>query len=155
VEAGDPVSSFKGEEALYGTDAPDAQYHPADADAAVAWTRNRWHRRAPCLPADSAEVEYELTPFGATLAPVLLNLKEWGKLYQVRQLGVVTGASSRDELKPTVTKPAGRGARDGDNQGLVTKSLLYFEFDTKVQKIGKVPRQFNWWSAPQIDSGIA
>lgn len=75
---------------------------------------------------------------------MLLNLKEWGKLYQVRQLGVVTGASSRDELKPTVTKPAGRGARDGDNQGLVTKSLLYFEFDTKVQKIGKVPRQFNW-----------
>ncbi|WP_416348003.1 hypothetical protein [Caballeronia mineralivorans] len=39
---------------------------------------------------------------------MLLNLKEWGKLYQVRQLGVVTGASSRDELKPTVTKPAGR-----------------------------------------------
>jgi DNA-binding HxlR family transcriptional regulator len=29
-------------------------------------------------------VEYELTPFGRSLEPVLLGLKEWGKRYQRR-----------------------------------------------------------------------
>lgn len=31
------------------------------------------------------KVEYELTPFGATLAPVLISLREWGESYQARQ----------------------------------------------------------------------
>jgi DNA-binding HxlR family transcriptional regulator len=55
------------------------------------------------------KVEYELTSFGATLAPALLSLKEWGKLYQ-RRLGVVPGALSRDEVKPAVASPKRRVA---------------------------------------------
>ncbi|SDD64013.1 transcriptional regulator, HxlR family [Cupriavidus sp. YR651] len=31
------------------------------------------------------KVEYELTPFGATLAPVLISLREWGESYQARR----------------------------------------------------------------------
>ena len=30
------------------------------------------------------KVEYELTPFGATLAPVLISLREWGESYQAQ-----------------------------------------------------------------------
>ncbi|EOH6072849.1 winged helix-turn-helix transcriptional regulator [Burkholderia cenocepacia] len=32
------------------------------------------------------KVEYELTPFGRTLAPVLVSLKQWGEAYQARDL---------------------------------------------------------------------
>lgn len=31
------------------------------------------------------KVEYELTPFGQTLAPVLISLREWGETYQARR----------------------------------------------------------------------
>ncbi len=31
------------------------------------------------------KVEYELTPFGQTLAPVLISLREWGEAYEARQ----------------------------------------------------------------------
>lgn len=31
------------------------------------------------------KVEYELTPFGKSLAPVLISLREWGETYQARQ----------------------------------------------------------------------
>jgi DNA-binding HxlR family transcriptional regulator len=31
------------------------------------------------------KVEYELTPFGRTLAPVLISLREWGESYQTRR----------------------------------------------------------------------
>jgi DNA-binding HxlR family transcriptional regulator len=31
------------------------------------------------------KVEYELTPFGATLAQVLVSLRKWGESYQARQ----------------------------------------------------------------------
>jgi DNA-binding HxlR family transcriptional regulator len=31
------------------------------------------------------KVEYELTPFGKTLAPVLISLREWGESYQARR----------------------------------------------------------------------
>ncbi|MBR8094958.1 winged helix-turn-helix transcriptional regulator [Burkholderia cenocepacia] len=30
------------------------------------------------------KVEYELTPFGRTLAPVLVSLRQWGEAYQAR-----------------------------------------------------------------------
>jgi DNA-binding HxlR family transcriptional regulator len=36
------------------------------------------------------KVEYELTPFGKTLAPVLFGLREWGEAYQARYVGHVT-----------------------------------------------------------------
>jgi len=36
------------------------------------------------------KVEYELTPFGKTLAPVLVSLKEWGEGYQARHVGHIT-----------------------------------------------------------------
>jgi len=39
------------------------------------------------------KVEYELTPFGRTLAPVLVSLRQWGEEYQARQSEVVPGAS--------------------------------------------------------------
>lgn len=32
------------------------------------------------------KVEYELTPFGKSLAPVLISLREWGETYQMRQV---------------------------------------------------------------------
>ncbi|RQU39000.1 transcriptional regulator [Burkholderia cenocepacia] len=32
------------------------------------------------------KVEYELTPFGRTLAPVLVSLRQWGEAYQAREL---------------------------------------------------------------------
>jgi len=32
------------------------------------------------------KVEYELTSFGKTLAPVLISLREWGEAYQVREI---------------------------------------------------------------------
>ncbi|RKP48353.1 winged helix-turn-helix transcriptional regulator [Trinickia fusca] len=32
------------------------------------------------------KVEYELTPFGATLAPVLISLREWGESYRGRRV---------------------------------------------------------------------
>jgi DNA-binding HxlR family transcriptional regulator len=31
------------------------------------------------------KVEYELTPFGETLAPILISLREWGESYQARR----------------------------------------------------------------------
>ena len=31
------------------------------------------------------KVEYELTPFGETLAPVLISLREWGESYQAQR----------------------------------------------------------------------
>ncbi|ACC75412.1 winged helix-turn-helix transcriptional regulator [Paraburkholderia phymatum] len=31
------------------------------------------------------KVEYELTPFGETLAPVLISLREWGESYRMRR----------------------------------------------------------------------
>ncbi|KAG8148438.1 winged helix-turn-helix transcriptional regulator [Burkholderia catarinensis] len=31
------------------------------------------------------KVEYELTPFGQTLAPILVSLREWGEAYQARE----------------------------------------------------------------------
>lgn len=36
------------------------------------------------FPQVPPKVEYGLTPFGTTLAPVLLSLREWGESYQVR-----------------------------------------------------------------------
>lgn len=42
------------------------------------------------------KVEYELTPFGRTLAPVLVSLRQWGEEYQARQSEVVPSASRQD-----------------------------------------------------------
>ncbi|NRE49730.1 winged helix-turn-helix transcriptional regulator [Burkholderia pseudomallei] len=40
------------------------------------------------------KVEYELTPFGKTLAPVLISLREWGDAYRTHQLGAGSASSA-------------------------------------------------------------
>ena len=50
------------------------------------------------------KVEYELTPFGKTLEPVLLSLREWGEAYQARQgidVGPCQGATKKDRVGQT------------------------------------------------------
>lgn len=42
------------------------------------------------------KVEYELTPFGRTLAPILVSLRQWGEEYQARQSEVVPSASQQE-----------------------------------------------------------
>ncbi|CAG9261613.1 winged helix-turn-helix transcriptional regulator [Paraburkholderia caribensis] len=44
------------------------------------------------------KVEYELTPFGQSLAPVLISLREWGETYQARRTTDV--ALNDDASKP-------------------------------------------------------
>ncbi|WP_323118339.1 winged helix-turn-helix transcriptional regulator [Burkholderia alba] len=53
------------------------------------------------------KVEYELTPFGATLTPVLISLREWGETYQTRR---ARGASS-DAAEPAQAGARKRAAR--------------------------------------------
>jgi DNA-binding HxlR family transcriptional regulator len=52
------------------------QLRELEADGIVA------RRVYPQVP---PKVEYELTPFGETLAPVLISLREWGESYQARR----------------------------------------------------------------------
>jgi DNA-binding HxlR family transcriptional regulator len=52
------------------------QLRELEADGIVA------RRVYPQVP---PKVEYELTPFGRTLAPVLISLREWGESYQTRR----------------------------------------------------------------------
>lgn len=49
------------------------------------------------------KVEYELTPFGGTLAPVLISLREWGEAYQARHVGHIAAS----EPKPGVARVRG------------------------------------------------
>ncbi|BCZ82268.1 HxlR family transcriptional regulator [Paraburkholderia terrae] len=44
------------------------------------------------------KVEYELTPFGETLAPVLISLREWGESYQAQR---ASDAASVEEVSKT------------------------------------------------------
>ena len=48
------------------------------------------------------KVEYELTPFGQTLAPVLISLREWGETYQARR---------EKDLAPVDEQPKAAGTR--------------------------------------------
>ena len=48
------------------------------------------------------KVEYELTPFGETLAPVLISLREWGESYQAQRASDV--APVKDVSKTTGTR---------------------------------------------------
>lgn len=48
------------------------------------------------------KVEYELTPFGETLAPVLISLREWGESYQAQRASDV--APVEEVSKTTATR---------------------------------------------------
>jgi DNA-binding HxlR family transcriptional regulator len=49
------------------------------------------------------KVEYELTPFGKSLAPVLISLREWGETYQTRRVKDVPPAEEAVS-KPPATR---------------------------------------------------
>ncbi|AOK30876.1 HxlR family transcriptional regulator [Burkholderia singularis] len=44
------------------------------------------------------KVEYELTPLGQTLAPVLISLREWGESYRERQTGAVNDRPACEDI---------------------------------------------------------
>ncbi len=48
------------------------------------------------------KVEYELTPFGKTLAPVLISLRQWGESYQAQRASDI--APIQEVSKPTTTR---------------------------------------------------
>ncbi|ABC36683.1 winged helix-turn-helix transcriptional regulator [Burkholderia thailandensis] len=59
------------------------------------------------------KVEYELTPFGTTLAPVLISLREWGDAYRTHQSGAGSAESARDAATcdaPTQSRKRTAGA---------------------------------------------
>ncbi|RKR36227.1 helix-turn-helix domain-containing protein [Paraburkholderia sp. BL17N1] len=64
------------------------------------------------FPQVPPKVEYELTPFGETLAPVLLSLRKWGESYQARgkkdvaQTPAVTQAAGTSKRTPSATGQA-------------------------------------------------
>ncbi|WDD93167.1 helix-turn-helix transcriptional regulator [Burkholderia sp. FERM BP-3421] len=45
------------------------------------------------------KVEYELTEFGRTLAPVLISLREWGESYRAHGLGEGSGEAAGEALR--------------------------------------------------------
>jgi DNA-binding HxlR family transcriptional regulator len=57
------------------------------------------------------KVEYELTPFGQSLAPVLISLREWGETYQARR--AAEAALNEDGFKPTEAKRRRRAQAAG------------------------------------------
>lgn len=60
------------------------------------------------------KVEYELTPFGRTLAPVLISLREWGESYQTRRTKDVAPGEAVPKTTGTRqrTSATGRAARE-------------------------------------------
>lgn len=44
------------------------------------------------------KVEYELTQFGRTFAPVLVSLRQWGEAYQARDLDVTQSEKRRGRV---------------------------------------------------------
>lgn len=56
------------------------------------------------------KVEYELTPFGATLAPVLISLRKWGESYQQQQ-GMASDVALCDDMRAATEQPLRPGNR--------------------------------------------
>lgn len=61
------------------------QLRELEADGVVART---------VFPQVPPRVEYELTRFGESLAPILVSLRDWGQRYQARQQAIAVAAES-------------------------------------------------------------
>ena len=56
------------------------------------------------------KVEYELTPFGQTLAPLLISLKQWGESYQGHRTNdVAPGGTVPKTMRTRQRRPSATG----------------------------------------------
>ena len=67
------------------------------------------------------KVEYVLTDFGQSLAPILGTLRDWGERYRVERQGL----PPRAPCPPTTASPARAGCDEGEAPGLQPRHPIH------------------------------